>query len=629
MAVSASMSSRVCVKASGGVSRETSNVMVSACSTSSGGGGARSRRATQAASTATGARAAGVENRRLPQLNVATPGGRGQRGAVGIATHAHSGSEPLSPGVPNPDAGGGGSDGGRRGKEGNNGGRGRTAGGGGGKTTSRKSRKGRGKRPRTGATRRHALSVSSPSVSDPVSTAGITDATDALVSNIAARDDIKVDPKTCISVILGGGAGTRLFPLTKSRAKPAVPIGGAYRLIDVPMSNCLNSGLTKIYILTQFNSTSLNRHLSRTYNFGQGPGGGGESFVEVLAATQTPNNKDWFGGTADAVRQYSWVLSDIKNRNVEDILILSGDHLYRMDYLDFVKKHRATNADITVGALPVNESRASSFGLMKIDGSGRIREFAEKPSGAALEQMKVDTTVLGLNPIDAAEKPFIASMGIYVFKKDVLLNLLNSKNADAMDFGSEIIPDAAKDHRVQAHLFNGYWEDIGTIKSFFDANLALTEVPAKFEFYDADNPIYTAQRFLPPAKMISCKVVDSIVSHGCYMKHCSVEHSIIGVRSIVGDNVSITDTMLMGADFYEGEPERNRLLSIGKVPLGVGSGTVLQNCICDKNSRIGRNCVIVNKEGIEEANREEDGYYIRSGIVTVLRNGTIPDGTIV
>ena len=448
----------------------------------------------------------------------------------------------------------------------------------------------------------------------------------------ASVQDVKVDPKTCISVILGGGAGTRLYPLTKSRAKPAVPIGGAYRLIDVPMSNCLNSGLSKIYILTQFNSTSLNRHLSRTYNFGQGPGisgQAGESFVEVLAATQTPQNKDWFRGTADAVRQYSWVLADIKNRNVEDILILSGDHLYRMDYLEFIRKHRATGADITVGALPCDDERASSFGLMKIDSTGKIVEFSEKPKGDALRKMKVDTTVLGLNPIEAAEKPYIASMGIYVFKKDVLLNLLNSKNSEAMDFGSEIIPDAAKDHRVQAHLFNGYWEDIGTIKSFFDANLALTEVPAKFEFYDADNPIYTAQRFLPPAKMIDCKVVDSIISHGCYMKKCSVEHSIIGLRSLVGDNVSIKDCMIMGADYYETETERGILSQSGRVPLGVGSGSVLQNCICDKNSRIGKNCVIVNKEGIEESNREDLGYYIRSGIVTVLRNSTIPDGYII
>jgi len=336
-----------------------------------------------------------------------------------------------------------------------------------------------------------------------------------------------------------------------------------------------------------------------------------------------------FGGTADAVRQYSWVLSDIKNRNVEDILILSGDHLYRMDYLEFLQKHKATGADITVGALPCDDERASSFGLMKIDDTGRIMEFAEKPTGDALEAMKVDTTVLGLSQGEAARKPYIASMGIYVFKKDVLLNLLNSSNQDAMDFGSEIIPNAAKDHRVQAHLFNGYWEDIGTIKSFFDANLALTEVPAKFEFYDADNPIYTAQRFLPPAKMIGCNVVDSIVSHGCYINRCSIEHSIIGLRSIVGDDVTIRDSMLMGADYYETNDERLSLLASGKVPLGVGQGSTLQNCILDKNSRIGSNCVIVNKDGVEESNREDQGFYIRSGIVTVLNNSTIPDGTVI
>lgn len=276
-------------------------------------------------------------------------------------------------------------------------------------------------------------------------------------------------------MILGGGAGTRLYPLTKNRAKPAVPIGGAYRLIDVPMSNCINSGLSKIYILTQFNSTSLNRHLARTYNFGAGGVGfGGGGFVEVLAATQTPTDKEWFQGTADAVRQYAWLFEDIKNRDVEDIVILSGDHLYRMDYMQFVNHHRATKADITIGCLPMDDSRASDFGLMKIDSEGRITEFAEKPKGEALKAMQVDTTVLGLSPEEAKASPYIASMGIYVFKKEVMVELLRS-HTEMNDFGGEIIPSAAKERRVMAYLFNDYWEDIGTIKSFFDANLALTE----------------------------------------------------------------------------------------------------------------------------------------------------------
>lgn len=441
------------------------------------------------------------------------------------------------------------------------------------------------------------------------------------------------NPKSVSAVILGGGAGTRLYPLTKSRAKPAVPIGGAYRLIDVPMSNCINSGIKKIYILTQFNSTSLNRHLARTYNFGSGIRFGGAGFVEVLAATQTPEStpggKDWFRGTADAVRQYSWLFTDIKNKDIEDVLILSGDHLYRMDYMDFVRKHRESGAGITVGSLPMDYSRASDFGLMKIDDTGRIVEFAEKPKGDALEAMKVDTAILGLSREEANLSPFIASMGIYVFKKSVLLDLLMKEFPRALDFGSEILPAASKTCKVQAYLFNDYWEDIGTIKSFFDANLALTQQPPRFEFYDPDNPIYTSPRFLPPAQIKKSHVVDSIISHGCFLQECSVEHSIIGLRSRVEKGADIKDTMLIGADYYESKEQRDRLIAAGQVPIGVGQNCVLRNCIADKNARIGKDCVIVNKDGIEEANREDEGLYIRSGIVTVLRNATVLPGTVI
>uniref|UniRef100_A0A7S3XE97 Glucose-1-phosphate adenylyltransferase n=1 Tax=Picocystis salinarum TaxID=88271 RepID=A0A7S3XE97_9CHLO len=441
------------------------------------------------------------------------------------------------------------------------------------------------------------------------------------------------NPKSVSAVILGGGAGTRLYPLTKSRAKPAVPIGGAYRLIDVPMSNCINSGIKKIYILTQFNSTSLNRHLAKTYNFGSGIRFGGAGFVEVLAATQTPEStpggKDWFRGTADAVRQYSWLFTDIKNKDIEDVLILSGDHLYRMDYMDFVRKHRESGAGITVGCLPIDHSRASDFGLMKIDDTGRIIEFAEKPKGDALEAMKVDTSILGLSREEANLSPFIASMGIYVFKKSVLLDLLMKEFPLALDFGSEILPAASKTCKVQAYLFNDYWEDIGTIKSFFDANLALTQQPPRFEFYDPDNPIYTSPRFLPPAQIKKSHVVDSIISHGCFLQECSVEHSIIGLRSRVEKGADIKDTMLIGADYYESKEQRIRLLEAGQVPIGVGQNCVLRNCIADKNARIGKDCVIVNKDGVEEANREDEGLYIRSGIVTVLRNATVLPGTVI
>jgi len=431
------------------------------------------------------------------------------------------------------------------------------------------------------------------------------------------------------AVILGGGAGTRLYPLTKQRAKPAVPIGGAYRLIDIPMSNCINSGISKIYILTQFNSTSLNRHLARTYNFQGSIGSSG--FVEVLAATQTPGagGKEWFQGTADAVRQYVWLFEDVKNKSVEDVVILSGDHLYRMDYMQFVQAHRNADADITVSALPMDDSRATDFGLMKIDDSGRIIDFAEKPTGDELKAMQVDTTVLGLTAEEAKAMPYIASMGIYVFKKTALVELLKDKMPDSNDFGGEIIPTAAESgYKVQCYLFNDYWEDIGTIKSFFEANLALAQQPPRFEFYDAENPIYTSPRFLPPAKITQCKMSQSIVSHGVDMSDCIVENSIIGLRSRIGKGADIRDTMVIGADYYESEEDRAQLLASGGVPVGIGEGSTIRNCIVDKNARIGKNCVLVNKEGIEEANMEDQGFYIRSGIVTVLRNAVIPDGTV-
>lgn len=439
-----------------------------------------------------------------------------------------------------------------------------------------------------------------------------------------------VDPKTVASIILGGGAGTRLFPLTSHRAKPAVPIGGCYRLIDVPMSNCINSGINKIFVMTQYNSASLNRHLARTYNFGNGINFG-DGFVEVLAATQTPGEAgmNWFQGTADAVRQFIWVFEDAKNKNIEHVLILSGDHLYRMDYMDFVQKHIDTGADITVSCVPMDDSRASDYGLMKIDNTGRIIQFSEKPKGADLEAMKVDTTILGLSHLEAAKSPYIASMGVYVFKRDVLLKLLRWRYPTSNDFGSEIIPSAVTEHRVQAYLFNDYWEDIGTVKSFFDANLALTEQPPKFQFYDPMTPFYTSPRYLPPTKVEKCRIVDAIISHGCFLRECSIEHSIVGVRSRLEYGVELKDTMMMGADYYQTEAEVASLLAEGKVPIGVGQNTKIRNCIIDKNARIGRDVVIANKDGVQEAERPREGFYIRSGITVILKNATIKDDSII
>ena len=428
--------------------------------------------------------------------------------------------------------------------------------------------------------------------------------------------------KRVLAIILGGGAGTRLYPLTKYRAKPAVSLAGKYRLIDIPVSNCINSEILKIYVLTQFNSASLNRHIARAYTFSQFSDG----FVEVLAAQQTPESPSWFQGTADAVRQYLWLL---ESWDVDEYLILSGDHLYRMDYRLFVDRHRVTNADITLSVVPIGEKTASSFGLMKIDGSARVIDFYEKPKGDALQKMWVDTTTLGLTPEQAQAMPYIASMGIYVFKKQVLVDLLK-KSLDQTDFGKEIIPSSAQDYNVQAYLFDGYWEDIGTIEAFYEANLALTQQPQPaFSFYQEEAPLYTRSRYLPPSKLLDCQITESMIGEGCILKNCRVHHSVIGLRQRIHANCTIEDSLLMGADYYEPLSESSQHLTRGKIPIGIGEGSTIKRAIVDKNARIGRNVQIVNKEKIQEAEREDLGFYIRSGIVVVLKNAILPDGMII
>ncbi|WP_107669520.1 glucose-1-phosphate adenylyltransferase [Cyanothece sp. BG0011] len=428
--------------------------------------------------------------------------------------------------------------------------------------------------------------------------------------------------KKVLAIILGGGAGTRLYPLTKLRAKPAVPLAGKYRLIDIPVSNCINAEILKIYVLTQFNSASLNRHLTRTYNFT----GFHDGFVEVLAAQQTTENPSWFQGTADAVRQYGWLFNEW---DVDEYLILSGDHLYRMDYSDFVRRHRETGADITLSVVPIDEKRASSFGLMKIDDNGRIVDFSEKPKGEELKQMQVDTSILGLNPEQAKEQPYIASMGIYVFNKKALNDLLKN-NPEQTDFGKEIIPGAAKDYNLQAYLFKGYWEDIGTIEAFYEANLALNRQPRpSFSFYNEKAPIYTRARNLPPTKVLNCNITESMISEGCMIKDCRIHNSVLGIRSRIETDCVVEDSLLMGADFYESLETRQSLLDQGKIPVGIGKGSTIRRAIVDKNARIGQNVTIVNKENIEESNREDEGFYIRNGIVVVIKNAVIPDGTVI
>jgi glucose-1-phosphate adenylyltransferase len=428
--------------------------------------------------------------------------------------------------------------------------------------------------------------------------------------------------KRVLAIILGGGAGTRLYPLTKLRAKPAVPLAGKYRLIDIPVSNCINSDIYRIFILTQFNSASLNRHISRTYGFS----GFHEGFVEILAAQQTPENPNWFQGTADAVRQYLWMFEEY---DVDEFVILSGDHLYRMDYSDFVHRHRETNADITISVIPMDEKRASDFGLMKIDDTGRVVDFSEKPKGDALKAMQVDTTTLGLTPAVAKKNPYIASMGIYVFKRQVLIDLLRGSTSQT-DFGKEIIPASAQKYNVQAYLFNGYWEDIGTIESFYDANLALTQQPEPpFSFYDDKAPIYTRPRYLPPTKFLDCTITESMVSEGCILKNCQVHHSVLGIRSRIDAGCTIQDALIMGADYYLPALEKPKRGNRRKIPLGIGSNTTIRRAIIDKNACIGNDVQIINKDRVEEASREDEGFYIRSGIVVVLKNATIADGTII
>ncbi|SKB14623.1 Glucose-1-phosphate adenylyltransferase [Planktothrix sp. PCC 11201] len=428
--------------------------------------------------------------------------------------------------------------------------------------------------------------------------------------------------KRVLAIILGGGAGSRLYPLTKMRAKPAVPIAGKYRLIDIPISNCINSEILKIYVLTQFNSASLNRHIARAYNFS----GFDDSFAEVLAAQQTTQNPNWFQGTADAVRQYLWLL---KEWDVDQFLILSGDHLYRMDYREFVQRHLDTKADITLSVLPIDEKRASDFGLMKLDDSGRVISFSEKPKGDALQQMRVDTSRLGLSTEQAKENPYIASMGIYVFNKDTLIKLLD-ENPQETDFGKEVIPNASGNLNVQAFLFKDYWEDIGTIEAFYHANLGLTQQPhPNFSFYDEKAPIYSRSRHLPPTKILDCRITESIIAEGCILKECRIDHSVLGLRSRVEAGCVIEDTLLMGSDFYQPFSERSSGLQEGEIPLGIGSDTVIRKAIVDKNARIGRHVKIINKEDIQEAEREDLGFYIRSGIIVILKNAVITDYTVI
>jgi glucose-1-phosphate adenylyltransferase len=423
-----------------------------------------------------------------------------------------------------------------------------------------------------------------------------------------------------LALILGGGAGQRLYPLTKQRAKPAVPLGGKYRLIDIPVSNCINSDMLRILILTQYNSASLNRHIARTFRFSRFTNG----FVEILAAEITPERPDWFQGTADAVRQSLHHLDDYKG---DTILVLSGDHLYRMDYRDFIARHVETGADVTISMTAARAEEASEFGLVKTDDTGRIIEFSEKPKGEALDLMKVDTTTLGLSTEQAALRPFLASMGIYVFRKEVLRTLLLEEMPEAVDFGREIIPGTLSRYNVQGHLFDGYWEDIGTIGAFYRANIEMTLPLPPFNVFDAEAPMYTRPRYLPGSKLLDCHIQSSIITEGCIINGATITDSVIGIRSRIEHGSRLDGVLMMGADFYQNLDELQADINRGYPRIGVGPNCVIRRAIIDKNARIGSGVQILNEA--HEKVHDGDGYFIRDGIVIVPKSGVILDGTVV
>jgi len=424
-----------------------------------------------------------------------------------------------------------------------------------------------------------------------------------------------------LAVILGGGAGNRLFPLTQRRSKPAVPLGGKYRLVDIALSNCINSDILRTFVLTQYNSASLNRHIAQTYRFSHFSNG----FVEILAAEQTPESPLWFQGTADAVRQ---VLPHIRDWGIDTLLILSGDHLYRMDYRDFLNRHYESGADVTVSVIPCEERPASEFGLLKTNEDGRIVEFKEKPKGDELLAMRVDTTKLGLDESEAQRRPYLASMGIYVFKYDQLERLL-AEDHQWVDFGREIIPAAINTGHVEAFLFDGYWEDIGTIGAFYRANLDLTAKIPKFNLFDAEAPVYTRARYLPPSKVEDTEIDDSILSDGCIINGAKIKNCVVGLRSRISKGVHIDSSYIMGADYYQ-TFEDMRIDQVGGMPrVGIGEGSVIKHAIIDKNARVGVNTRLLNEAGVTEADGAGGCYFIRDGIIIVPKNAVIQDGTVI
>ena len=421
-----------------------------------------------------------------------------------------------------------------------------------------------------------------------------------------------------LAVIMGGGQGTRLFPLTKERSKPAVPLAGKYRLVDIPISNCINSNLKRIYLLTQFNSASLHRHISQSYKFDHFSGG----FVEILAAEQTFSDTSWYQGTADAVRKN---LVHFLNHDFEYMLILSGDQLYRMDFRRIIAQHVESYADVTIATMPVVRGDASSLGIMEINNERRIVRFVEKPKDpAVLDSLKLNREMYDRLDVVGDEDFYLASMGIYVFNREILIRLLDNKHED---FGKHVIPAAIANYRVFSHVFQGYWEDIGTIRSFFNANLDVTSELPRFNFFDMSAPVFTRARFLPASKINGARIDHAIISDGCIINHASITNSIIGIRSIVGNGSDLNRVIFLGGDYYEAHASIIENEMLGKPRIGIGQNTRIENAIIDKNARIGDN-VVISPAGKPE-NIDHPLYYIRDGIVIIPKNGVIPHGTVI
>ncbi len=429
--------------------------------------------------------------------------------------------------------------------------------------------------------------------------------------------------RSVLSLILGGGRGTRLFPLTRARSKPAVPVAGKYRLIDIPISNCINSELHNIYVLTQFLSVSLHRHISNTYKFDMFSKG----FVEVLAAQQTNESADWYQGTADAVRQN---ISYIEREAPDEVLILSGDQLYRMDYRQLIETHRGCRADVTIAAIPVEERDTAGFGLLSMDAQSRVTGFVEKPKTAEeREPFFTSTEWIERRGIPARGRHYLANMGIYLFKTQVLLDLLTAKPL-ATDFGKEVFPRNYKTKNVCAHLFDGFWEDLGTIRSYHEANLALAGPNPPFDFFAPEGVIFTRMRNLPASRINGATLEQSLVADGCVIGADShIRHSLIGVRSRIGVGCTVRDTVLIGSDKFETDAQRAENRKRNRPDLNIGDGAVVERAILDKDSRIGRGVKLTNRDNVQDADGPNGMYYVRDGIICVPRGAIIPDGTVV